>query len=106
MPYQVHEAAHRIIFGGIVGNPGAAQEITDSLVRADPDREHRLGRAATLLAVLADRADDGGGDFVRRGDRGLNVHDQDRVVARIGQQQLKCRGIARGVGVADDVDRI
>jgi len=54
MPHNMHEAPHRIIFGGIVGNASLAQQIDDLLVRADPDREHRLGQAAALLAVLAD----------------------------------------------------
>ena len=54
VPYQVHEAPHRIIFGGVIGNPGLAQQIDDLLVRADPNREHRLGRVAVFLAVLAD----------------------------------------------------
>ena len=54
MPYQMHEAPHRVIFGGVVGNPGAAQQIDDLLVGADPNREHRLGRATVLLAELTD----------------------------------------------------
>ena len=49
MPHQMHEAAHRVVFGRIVRNAGAAQKIADLLVRADPDREHRLGRHALLL---------------------------------------------------------
>lgn len=52
MPYQVHKTSHRIIFGGVVGNPHAVQQIDDLLVRADPNREHRLGRAGVLLAAL------------------------------------------------------
>ena len=45
MPHQMHEAAHRVVFGRIIRNPGAAQEIADLLIRANPDRQHRLGRA-------------------------------------------------------------
>ena len=106
MPDQIHEAAHRVVFGGIVRNSGAAQQIDDLLVGADPDREHRLGRALVQLAILADQAGHGGGDIAGRSDRGLDIHHQDRVIARVGQQHLERRRIARGVGVADDVDRI
>ena len=104
--HQMHEAAHRIVFGGVVGNPGAAEQIADLLVRADPNREHRLGKAAMLLAVLADRIGHGRGDVVGRSDRGLNIHHQDGIVAGVGQQHFKRRRITRRVGVANDIDRV
>ena len=102
----MHEAAHRVVLGRIVRNAGAARRFDDLLVGADPDREHRLGRAAALLAVLADDGGHGARDVIGGRERGLHVHDQHRVVARIGQQRLERRRIARGVGVADDVDRV
>ena len=106
MAHQVHEAAHRVIFGRVVGNSGAAQEIDNFLVCADPDREHRLGGAAALLAVFADDTGHGGGDIIGGSDRGLNIHHENRIVARIGQQRLQRGRIAFGTGVADDIDRI
>ena len=102
----MHEAAHGVVFGRVIRNPGAAQQIDGLLVRADPNRKHRLGPAAVLLAILADQAGDGRGDVVGRRDRGLHIHHQDRVVVRVGQQHLERRRITRGVGVADDVDGI
>ncbi len=43
---------------------------------------------------------------VRGRERGRHVHDQDRVVARVFEQRIQRAGIARGVGIARDVDRI
>ncbi len=107
MLHQMHEAAHRIVFGRIVRNSGAAQHIADFLVRADPDREHRFGRTeAAAVRYLPTDAGHGSCDLVGRSDRGLNVHHQDRVIARVGQQHLERCRIARGVGVADDIDGI
>ena len=102
----MHEAAHRVVFGRVVGNPGAAQKIDDFLVGTDPDREHRLGGAAALLAVFSDDTGHGGCDVIGGSDRGLNIHHQDRIVARVGQQRLQRGRIAIGTGVADDIDRI
>ena len=84
MAHQVHEAAHRVIFGRVVGNSGAAQEIDNFLVGTDPNREHRLDRAAALLAVLADDTGHGACDIIGGSDRGLNIHYEHCIVARIG----------------------
>ena len=102
----MHETPHRIILGGVIGNPGAAQEIDDLLIRADPNCEHRLGRALVLLMILADQAGHGRRDVAGRSDRGLNIHHQYRIVAGVGQQHLQRRRIARGVGIANDIDGI
>ena len=106
MLHQMHEAADRIVLGRIVGDPGAAQHVADLLVGADPGREHRLGRVAALLAVFPDHAGHGRRDVVARRNRGLNIHDQDRIVGRIGQQDLERRRIARRIGIANDIDGI
>ncbi len=106
MFHEVHEAAHRVILGGIVGNPGAAQEVADVLVPPDPDRKHRLGRAAIFHTVLADHGGYGRGNVVSRRDRGLDVHHQDRIIARIGQQRFQRSGVTLGAGVTNDVDGI
>ena len=59
-----------------------------------------------VLAILADHAGHGSGDIVSRRDRGLDVHDQHGVIAGVGQQHFERRRVARGIGVADDVDGI
>ena len=102
----MHEATHRIVFGRVVRNPGAAQQVRDFLVGTDPNREHRLGRTEALLAILADDAGHGCGDVISRSDRSRDIHHQESVIARVGQQYLECCRIACGVGVADDIDRI
>ena len=106
MAHQVHEAAHRVIFGRVVRNAGAAQQIDDFRVGTDPDREHRLGGAAALFAVFADDTGHGAGDVIGGSDRGLNIHHQHRVVTWISQQCLQRGGVALGTRVADDIDRI
>ena len=65
-----------------------------------------LAERPIFLTVLADHCGYGSGDVVSRSDRGLDVHDQDGIIARVGQQQLERRCVALGVGVADDVDGI
>jgi hypothetical protein len=106
MPYQMHEAAHCVVFGRVIWNSGATQQIADRLLGADPDRKHGLGRHAVLGAISLDHAGHGRGGLVRARDRGLNVHHQHGVIAGIGQQHLERRRITRGIGVADDVDRV
>jgi hypothetical protein len=92
--------------GGVVGNPGAAQEIPDLVVRSDPNRKHGLRRAAVFFTILADQAGYRGGDIVSRSDRSLNIHYQDCINARVGQQDFQRRRVARGVGIAHDIDGI
>ena len=58
------------------------------------------------LAVIPDQFGDGRCDVRSRGDRGLHIHDQDRVVAGIVKQRLQRHGIARGIGITDDIDGI
>ena len=106
MPNQMHEAEHGVASGRIVRNSGAAQQVADRLIRPDPDREHRLRRHAAFGAVFPDHADDGRGDVVGTGDRRLNIHHQHGVIARVGQQHFERRRIARGIGVANDIDRV
>jgi hypothetical protein len=106
VPHQMHETAHRVVFGGIIRNSGAAQPIANRLIRADPGRQHRFGRHAMFHAILLHNIGHGIGDHVGARDRGLDVHHQDRIIAGIGQQHLQRRRITRGVGVADDIDRV
>ena len=106
MPHQMHEAAHRVVFGRVVRNAGRVEHVADLLVRADPDREHRFGRTVLCRDICATTDAHGIRDRVGRSDRGLHVHHQHRVIAGVGQQHLERRRIARRVGVADDVDRI
>ena len=102
----MHEAAHRIVFGRIVRNAGAAERLDDGLLGADPDRQHRFGRAPAAWSIAANQRGHRRRDLGGRRDRGLHVHHEDRVVGGIGQQDLERRRVTRGVGVADDVDRI
>ena len=81
----MHETPHRIVFGGVVRDPRAAQHVDNFLVRADPNREHGFGRTEAPPAVFADNFDHPGYDLAGRSDGGLNIHDQDRVIARVGQ---------------------
>jgi hypothetical protein len=57
-------------------------------------------------AIGCNQLGDARSDIVRRGNRSLDVQDQHRIIILVGQQSLKRRGIAIGVGIADDVDRI
>ena len=57
-------------------------------------------------AIFLDHAGHGGCDFIGTGDRGLDIHHQHGVIAGVGQQHFERRGIARGIGVADDIDRV
>ena len=76
------------------------------MVRADPGGQHRLGQAAVPLAIASDQFGNGRCDVRSRGDRGLHIHHQDRVVAGIIEQRLQRHGIARSIGIADDIDGI
>ena len=58
------------------------------------------------LAVFVRDVGHGSSDGVGRSDRGLDAHHQDRIVAGVRQQHLKCRLITRGIGIADDIDGI
>ena len=91
---------------GIVRYPGAAQDIADLRIGPDPDGQHRLGATAVALAIIPDQFGDGRCDVRSRGDRGLHIHHQDRVVAGIVEQRLQRHGIARSIGIADDIDGI
>ena len=106
MLHQMHEAAYRVIFGGVVWNAGAAQQIADLLVRTDPNRQHGFSQVKMFPAVFSDHTGHGIRNLVGRSDRGLHIHDQDRIVARVGQQHLERCRITCSVGIADDVDRI
>ena len=102
----MHEAAHRVVFGRIIRNAGAAQQIADRRLRADPDRENGLRRPAMPGAIFLHHPGHGCGDLVGARNRRLHVHDKHGVVFGVGQQRFQRCGIARGIGVADDIDRI
>ena len=106
MPHEVHEAAHGVVFGRIVRNAGAGQCFDDVLVCSDPRSEHGLGPTAVLLAICLGAFGHHRCDIGSRGDRGLHVEDEDRVVVGIGEQHVQRRRIARRIGVAHDVDGI
>ena len=57
-------------------------------------------------AILLDHGGHGCGDLVGTGDRRLDVHYQHGVIAGVGQQHFERRGIARGISVTDDIDRV
>ena len=57
-------------------------------------------------AILPDHADHGRCNVIGTRDRRLDVHHQHGVIARVGQQHFERRGIARGIGIADDIDRV
>ena len=106
MANQMHEAEDGVASGLIIRNSGVAQQVADRLVRPDPDCKHGFGRHAMFGAIFPDHANDGRCNLIGTGDRRLDIHRQHGVIAGVGQQQFKRRGIARGIGVADDVDRI
>ncbi len=106
MAHQMHEAEDGVATGLIVRNSRSAQQVADRLVRPDPDRQHGLRRHAALGAIFPDHTDHGRSNVIGTGDRRLDIHHQHGVVARVGQQHFERRGIARGVGIADDIDRV
>ncbi len=106
MPHEMHEAAHRIIFGRIIRNARAGERLNDVLIGSDPSRQHGLRPSALLLAIFADELGHGRGDVGRRGDRGLHVEDEDGIIVRVREQHLQRRRVARCIGITDDVDGI
>ena len=103
--HQMDEAAHGVIFGHIVRDRSGIEHARDAVVAANPRGQHRLGRR-TRRAMFVDDPHHGGGDIARPGDRGLHVHHQHRVVFRIGEQCFQRFGVAVGVGIADQIDRV
>jgi len=72
------------VYGGWDGTLYVNEEVKHR--RVNPGRAAII--AVVLLAIFADQPGDGNGDIVGPGDRGLDIHHQDRVIAGIGQQYL------------------
>ena len=106
MAHQVHKAEDGVAAGLIVRNSCSAQQVADRLVRPDPDRKYGLLQHAPLGAIFPDHIDHGRCDVIGAGNRRLDIHHQHGVIARVGQQRFERRGVARGIGVADDVDGV
>ena len=106
MANQMHEPEDGVASGLVVRNTGAAQQVADRLIRPDPDRKYRLGPHAMFGAILLDHTGHGCGDLIGTRDRCLDIHDQHGIIVRGGQQHFERRGIARGIGIADDIDRV
>ena len=106
MAHQMHEAEDSVAAGLIVRNSSSAQQVADRLVRPDPDRQHGLLQHAALGAIFPDHADHGRCNVIGTGDRRLDIHRQHGVVFGISQQRFERCGIARGIGIADDIDGV
>ena len=101
----MHEAAHRIRFGCIIGNAGGFEDRGCGITASDPDTEYRL-RAHPAAAMRLRDSRDGFCRSFRRSKGSRNIHDENGVVLRVLEQAPQRGGIAAGIGVAGDVDRV
>ena len=86
---EVHEAAHRLVFGVVVGDAGAAAKVAATRSpRTEPDGEDRLRRAARARGRVERRRRRRGAASAD-GERRRHVHHQHRVVLGIGEQRLE-----------------
>ena len=101
----MHEAAHRIGFGRVLGNAGRSNASAADPVPPTQTAKTGFGWRAPVRCACTD-ATTACAASVARGERGRHVHHQDGVVAGIAEQGIACGGIARAVGIAGDIDRI
>jgi hypothetical protein len=103
--HEMHEAANRIRFGGIIGNAGCFEDRRCRITASDPDGKYWLRMEAAAAMRLRD-----GSDRLcrglRRSERGWNIHDKNGVVLGIFEQPLQRSGITGGIGVAGNVDGV
>ena len=103
--HEMHEAAHRICFGRILGNACPLEGIALRPGPAEPNRQDGF-RLESAGAMRLHRRDNGLCRLGGRGERGRDVHRQDGVAAGIAEQGIACSGIARAICIAGNIDRI
>jgi hypothetical protein len=101
----MHEAAHRIGFGGIARNAGCFEDRRGGVAASDPHGKDGLWADEAVAMRLRAGGGRSCGRVCRR-ERGWNIHDQDGVVLAVLQQRFEGSEVARRIGVAGDVDGV
>ncbi len=98
---QMHERPHRL-GGRLVARHALLGELGARRGRAAIAQPAGQDRPLVLLGSRDGRQ----GRLAAVGDRGRAVHDQDRIVGRIGQDRIEGPLVARAGRIADQIDRI